>query len=210
MRRVRTFCSSALPLSCALFAATAGHAAPDAGAKASGNYNFYGHSAHHAFTSARSHVDTYQRYLSEAHAVPMPVRASAAPDSAPAPAVAAPTAPQGDTRIIAQAPVDPQIARESSDAIADDIERIQRHVSRMREQAKSLDDKAGLAELDDVERKLGGARRAHAALHAHHAGESIAPAEAMNLAQQVNEALRAAHAEHDEVMRRLATPPAAR
>lgn len=53
-------------------------------------------------------------------------------------------------------------------------------------------------------------RRAHAGLHEHHAAESIAPAEAMKLAQKVNESLRAAHAEHDDVMRRINTPAAAR
>jgi len=188
-------------LALALVAPATGRAAPDAGAKARGDYNFYGHSIHHAFTSARSHVDTYQRYLSETHGVEMPARAAAPHDALTAAPLADPAA-----QIASLGAVDPQIARESGDAIADDIERIQRHLSRMRERAKALGDTTALRELDDVDSQLGNARRAHAALHEQHAAEAIPPATAMELAQKVNAALRAAHAEHDAVMRRLESP----
>lgn len=171
-----------------------GLAAPDAGAKARGDYNFYGHTVSHAFTSARAHVDTYQRYLSDTHDIPMSAASSPLADPA--------------AQIAAHGEVDPEIAREASDAIADDIGRIQRHVNRMRAQAKSLGDAEAVAQLADVEKQLGVARRAHAALHQHHAGEEIAPATAMELCRQVNDALRAAHSEHDEVMRRLVAPAA--
>lgn len=188
----------------ALLAHAQGVAAPDAGAKARGDYNFYGHSIHHAFTSANSHVDTYQRYLSETHGVAMPARATTPDVTVAAAPLAEPAA-----QIASLGAVDPQIARESGDAIADDIERIQRHLSRMRERAKTLGDTATLRELDDVDRQLGDARRAHAALHEQHAAEAIPAATAMELAQKVNRALRAAHAEHDEVMRRLGSPTGA-
>lgn len=188
-------------LGLALVAQATGHAAPDASAKARGDFNFYGHSAHHAFTSARSHVDTYQRYLSDTHGVEMPARAAAPHDTVTSAPLAEPAA-----QIASLGAVDPQIARESGDAIADDIEQIQRHLSRMRERAKTLGDTAALREIDDVDRQLGTARRAHAALHEQHAAEAIPPATAMELAQKVNEALRAAHAEHDEVMRWLGSP----
>jgi hypothetical protein len=167
-------------------------AAPDAGAKARGDYNFYGHSAHTTFSSARGHVETYQRYLSDTHGIALPT------GDVPAASLAAPAA-----QIAAHGAVDPEIAREASDAIADDIERIQRHVTRMQARAKSLGNADALAKLADVEKQLGIARRGHAALHEHHAGESIAPATAMELARKVNAALRTAHAEHDEVLVRL-------
>lgn len=167
-------------------------AAPDAGAKARGDYNFYGHSAHTTFSSARGHVETYQRYLSDTHGIPLPT------GDVPAAAIAAPAA-----QIAAHGAVDPEIAREASDAIADDIERIQRHVTRMQARAKGLGNADALAKLADVEKQLGIARRGHAALHEHHAGESIAPATAMELARRVNDALRTAHKEHDEVLTRL-------
>lgn len=172
----------------ALSVVQVGVAAPDAGAKAHGSFNFYGASVHNSFASARGHVDAYQRYLHEAHGVTLPA-AAAAPLG---PAIVAPIAAEG--------PVDAAIAREASDAIAADIQRIQRHVNQMRADATDRGDAAALAKLADVDRQLGVARRAHAALHEHHAGETIAPATAMELTQQVNAALRAAHAEHDELM----------
>jgi hypothetical protein len=191
---------------------------PDAGSKARGDYNFFGHSAHTAFSSARGHVESYQRYLSDTHGIampaggtkivgtpvvgtPVPVVTSAAPTAQPAAPVMQLASPA--EQITAQGAVDPEIAREASDAIADDIELIQRHVTRMQARAKNLGDADAIAKLADVEKQLGVARRGHAALHDHHAGESIAPATAMELARKVNEALRTAHAEHDEVLRRL-------
>lgn len=177
---------------------TAGVAAPSAGAKANGQYNFYGSSAHASFSSARSHAGNYQRYLNETHGVPVP-----ASDSA----VTAPSATAA-TQVAVHDSVDPEIAREASDAIADDIERIQRHVDRMQKEAQSRGDKEALAELADVEKQLGVARRGHAALHELHAEDKIPPATAMDLAQKVNAALRAAHAEHDEVMTKIGTPAA--
>jgi hypothetical protein len=208
MRNSTMFCQifPAAAVTAAMLAAVAtfaavGLAAPDAGAKARGDYNFYGHSAHHAFSSAEAHVGTYQRYLSETHGVPLPAAATAA--GAPGAAVGPSAAPA--EQVATMGAVDPEIAREASDAIADDIERIQRHVNRMRAQAKSSGDSAALAKLADVDKQLGIARRSHAALHEHHAEEAIAPATAMSLAQKVNDALRAAHAEHDEVVARLGT-----
>jgi len=189
---------TAAVLTVATFAAV-GLGAPDAGAKARGDYNFYGHSAHHAFSSAQANVGTYQRYLNETHGVPLP---PATPATAAEPAALAAPAAQ----VTELGAVDPEIAREASDAIAADIERIQRHVNRMRAQAKTSGDSAALAKLADVDKQLGIARRSHAALHEHHAEDAIAPATAMSLAQRVNDALRAAHAEHDEVVARLGKP----
>jgi hypothetical protein len=194
--------SAAAVTAAMLFAATfaaVGLAAPDAGGKARGDYNFYGHSAHHAFSSAQANVGTYQRYLNETHGVPLP---PATPATAAEPAALAAPAAQ----VTELGAVDPEIARGASDAIAADIERIQRHVNRMRAQAKTSGDSAALAKLADVDKQLGIARRRHAAHHGHHAEDAIAPATAMSLAQRVNDALRAAHAEHDEVVARLGKP----
>jgi len=175
-----------------------GFAAPSADAKAKGYFNFYGSSAHNAFSSARGHVTNYQRYLHETHGVPVP--------SSEAHAIAQP-AGRGTTTVGEHDVVDAGIAREASDAIADDIERIQRHVNLMRAEAERRGDKQTIADLVDVDKQLGIARRGHAALHEHHAGETISPTTAMDLAHKVNVALRAAHAEHDEVMKRLGVSP---
>jgi hypothetical protein len=188
--------------------ATLATAAPDAGSKASGSYNFYGRSAHGSLSSARSHVESYQGYLRDTHGVSVPAHATnvtAVPNATVV--VERPTAaPAATARVAEVAPeshVDPAVAREASDAIGDDIERIQRHVSRMRAHAEKLGDKGSLASLDNVDKQLGIARRSHASLHQHHAEDQIDPKTAMQLAKQVNDALRAAHSEHDKLMKQL-------
>lgn len=205
MRRVPVAITIALGLCVAVASA-----APDAGAKARGSYNFYAGGSHNAFSSARSHVEGYQGYLRDTHAVAVPAHAESFA-ALPAPAVvverpvatAAPLAIDADGGIAVHGAVDPEVAREASDAIGDDIERIQRHVKRMRTHAEALGDEEALPILASIERNLGVARRGHADLHEHHAGEAISPKTAMALAQKVNDALRAAHAEHDTLMKRL-------
>ncbi|RLS36072.1 MAG: hypothetical protein DWH79_00345 [Planctomycetota bacterium] len=204
-----------LMISVGLSASVAG-AAPDAGAKARGSYNFYSHSSHNSFSSARSHVEGYQGYLHDTHGVAVPAHtptATAVPAASvsvvrpatPAPQVVSstPTVVDHHAEIATHGSVDTEVARDASDALGDDIERIQRHVKRMRAHAEELEDTEALSILADIEKNLGIARRGHADLHEHHAEEKIAPKTAMALAQKVNDALRAAHADHDKLMKRL-------
>jgi len=189
-------------------------AAPDAGAKVRGSYNFYSHSSHNSFSSARSHVEGYQGYLSETHGVAVPAHSattatvpaasvSFARPSAPVAVSSKPVVVDHEADIAAHGAVDAEVAREASDAIGDDIERIQRHVKRMLQHAEELGDKEAQSILALIEKNLGVARRGHADLHEHHAEETISPQTAMTLAQKVNDALRAAHADHDKLMKRL-------
>ena len=189
-------------------------AAPDAGSKARGSYNFYSHSSHNSFSSARSHVEGYQGYLSETHGVAVPAHSattatvpaasvSVARPSAPVAVSSKPVVVDHEAEIAAHGAVDAEVARDASDALGDDIERIQKHVKRMRTHAEELGDKEALSILDSIEKNLGVARRGHADLHEHHAEDKIAPKTAMALAQSVNDALRAAHADHDKLMKRL-------
>jgi hypothetical protein len=185
-------------------------AAPDAGAKARGSYNFYGSSSHNAYSSARSHVESYQGYLRDTHGVAVPAHIQTL-TTLPASAVvvvrpeavvarettAVPVTIDVGADIAAHGAVDAEVAREASDAIGDDIERIQRHVKRMLQHAEELGDKEAQSILALIEKNLGVARRGHADLHEHHAEETISPQMAMMLAQKVNDALRAAHADHD-------------
>ena len=191
-------------------------AAPDAGAKARGSYNFYGSSSHNAYSSARSHVESYQGYLRDTHGVAVPAHIQTL-TTLPASAVvvvrpeavvarettAVPVTIDVGADIAAHGAVDAEVAREASDAIGDDIERIQRHVKRMLQHAEELGDKEAQSILALIEKNLGVARRGHADLHEHHAEETISPQMAMMLAQKVNDALRAAHADHDKLMKRL-------
>ena len=188
--------------------ATLATAAPNAGAKAQGSYNFYGRSAQGSLSSARSHVESYQGYLRDTHGVSVPAHATtvtAVPNAAVVVerSTAVPSASAPVAEVAPESHVDPAVAREASDAIGDDIERIQRHVTRMRAHAEKLGDKASLASLDNVDKQLGIARRSHASLHQHHAEDQIDPKTAMQLTQQVNDALRAAHSEHDKLMKQL-------
>jgi hypothetical protein len=191
-------------------------AAPDAGSKARGSYNFYSHGSHNSFSSARSHIEGYQGYLSETHGVAVPAHSAttatvpAASVSVSRPAASVPVAASSKPGVVdhaaeiaAHGAVDAEVARDASDALGDDIERIQKHVKRMRTHAEELGDKESLPILDSIEKNLGVARRGHADLHEHHAEDKIAPQTAMTLAQKVNDALRAAHADHDKLMQRL-------
>ncbi|MEI8318351.1 MAG: hypothetical protein WCH79_10425 [Planctomycetia bacterium] len=211
MQSVRIALVIALCLPAALVSA-----APDAGSKARGSYNFHSKSSHNSFSSARSHVEGYQGYLNETHGVAVPAHStttaavpaasvSVARPAAPAPVVAAskPVVVDHEAEIAAHGAVDAEVARDASDALGDDIERIQKHVKRMRTHAEELGDKEALSILDSIEKNLGVARRGHADLHEHHAEDKIAPKTAMALAQSVNDALRAAHVDHDKLMQRL-------
>ncbi len=211
MRSVHVAMVIALCLPAALVSA-----APDAGAKARGSYSFYGSSSHNSFSSARSHVESYQGYLRDTHGVSVPAHIQTYA-TLPAPAViverpqtpiarvatSAPVTIDVGADIAAHGAVDAEVAREASDALGDDIERVQKHVKRMRTHAEELGDKESLPMLDSIEKNLGVARRGHADLHEHHAEEKISPQTAMTLAQKVNDALRAAHADHDKLMKRL-------
>jgi hypothetical protein len=106
-------------------------AAPDAGAKARGSYNFYSHSSHNSFSSARSHVEGYQGYLSETHGVAVPAHSTttaavpAASVSVARPAVpvavsSKPLVVDHEAEIAAHGAVDPEVAREASDALGDE------------------------------------------------------------------------------------------
>jgi hypothetical protein len=148
-------------------------AAPDAGAKASGEYNFYGHSVHATMQSARAQMTHYGDYLDRVQAA--------------GPAVT----------------VNAELARETSDAIGDSIARMRRHIATMRAHATTLNDQQALGMLDDVERQLAEAATHHAALHETHGGQTIDAATAKAHADKVNAALEKAQAEHDEVMARL-------
>lgn len=149
------------------------HAAPNAGAKAHGEYNFYGHSVHSSLHSATAHTDHYARYLDRVQAAG------------------------------AEATVNPEIARVAGDTIGMYIDTMRRHVAKMRKHANTIGDTKAVSMLDDVEKNLSEAKAHHVTLHELHAGETIAPTEAKVHVDKVNAALRQAKTEHDEVMQRI-------
>jgi len=164
----------------------------NAGAKAGGQYNFYGSSAHSSFHSARQNVDHYSRYLSS---VQTPVAQPAAAPSAVADRPAAGVTPAGV--------VDREVAEEASDTIGDYIEKLGRYLGKMRKHAAAIKDTESLELIDDVERNLAEATTHHEALDEHHSGEKIDAKTAQQHCDKINAALAKAHAEHDKLMKRL-------
>jgi hypothetical protein len=155
----------------------------NAGAKAGGQYNFYGSSAHSSFHSARQNVDHYSRYLSS---VQTPVAQ---------PAAAAVATPAGV--------VDREVAEEASDTIGSYIEKLGRYLGKMRKHAEAIKDTKSLELIDDIERNLTDAKTHHEALDEHHSGEKIDAKTAQQHCDKINAALAKAHAEHDKLMKRL-------
>ncbi|MFM7135707.1 MAG: hypothetical protein ACKO1M_01375 [Planctomycetota bacterium] len=153
--------------------ASVAQAAPDAGAKARGEFNFYGHSVHSSLQSAHSHARHYATYLTHVQSLPAP------------------------------ATVDVEVAKSAGDAIGDSISTMRRHLAVMRKHATALGDKEALGMIDDVERNLAEAGEHHAALQATHAGQSIDAATAKQHVDKVNTALEKARREHDEVMKKI-------
>jgi len=164
----------------------------NAGAKASGQYNFYGNSAHSSFHSARQNVGHYSQYL---NSVQTPVAQPAAAPSAVADRPVAVATPAGV--------VDRDVAEEASDTIESHIEKLGRYLGKMRKHAEAIDDAESLKLIDDVERNLAEAKTHHEALDEHHSGEKIDAKTARQHCDKINAALAKAHAEHDKLMKRI-------
>jgi len=164
----------------------------NAGAKAGGQYNFYGSSAHSSFHSARQNVDHYSRYLSSVQApVPQPTAAPSVVADRPATVTTSPGV------------VDREVAEEASDTIGSYIDKLGRYLGKMRKHAEAIKDTESLKLIDDVERNLAEAKSHHEALDEHHSGEKIDAKTAQQHCDKINAALAKAHAEHDKLMKRL-------
>ena len=164
----------------------------NAGAKAGGQYNFYGSSAHSSFHSARQNVDHYSRYLSSVQTpVPQPTAAPSVVADRPATVTTSPGV------------VDREVAEEASDTIGSYIEKLGRYLGKMRKHAEAIKDTESLKLIDDVERNLAEAKSHHEALDEHHSGEKIDAKTAQQHCDKINAALAKAHAEHDKLMKRL-------
>jgi hypothetical protein len=164
----------------------------NAGAKAGGQYNFYGSSAHSSFHSARQNVDHYSRYLSS-------VQTPVAQPTAASPAVVASAATVAPPAGV----VDREVAEEASDTIGSYIEKLGRYLGKMRKHAEAIKDTESLALIDDIERNLTDAKTHHEALDEHHSGEKIDAKTAQQHCDKINAALAKAQSEQDKLMKRL-------
>lgn len=179
----------ALAVCVALFA----HLAPaqsGAGAKARGEFNFYGRGARSAMRGARESAQSFQAYVQQTQPGP--------------PQIVREVPPQVVREVPRQVVVvSPRIVQAASDEISDYIHKSERHLAWMRRQAEAGSDKETLASLDSIDRNLAAAKQNHRALCDCCAADTIDPAAALACCQVIDESLAKAISEHDALMKRL-------
>lgn len=174
-------------LAVAVMCAEVTFAQPDAGAKARGEFNFYGRSAGRAMRGARESASSFREYIRSTQ--PGPSR----------------------TQIVREEPgvivVSPRIAQAAADEIGDYIAKSERHLAWMRRQAEARKDTETLASLDSIDRSLAVAKRNHATLCDCCAEDNVDAAAAMACCQRIDGDLAKAISEHDALMKRLGEKP---
>jgi hypothetical protein len=100
--------------------------------------------------------------------------------------------------------VEPEIAKETADAIGDYLTKAQKHMAWMRKQATASNDKAALTSLDSIDKNLAAAKQHHESLCEYCEKENVEAKGSMECCQEIDASLAAAIAEHDKLMKRLA------
>ncbi len=165
----------------------------DAGAKARGQYNFYGRGARNAIRGARESTGSFREYLRSTQ------------PSAPQVVAQPPIVREGV--VIREQPgvvvVSPRIVQAATDEIGDYITKSEKHLAWMRRQAEAAKDKETLASLDSIDRNLAAAKLNHATLCSCCLQDSFDAKAAMDCCQTIDESLDKAIAEHDALMKKL-------
>lgn len=174
--------ATVLLVAVAMCAGTA-FAQPDAGAKATGQFNFYGRGARSAMRGARESASSFREYVR-----------STQPGG---------TQPQTVREGPGVAFVSPRITQAAADEIGDYIVKSEKHLAWMRRQAEAGKDKDTLASLDSIDRHLAAAKRNHATLCGCCLEDNVDAAAALACCQKIDEDLAQAIAEHDALMKRL-------
>ncbi|MGD9723604.1 MAG: hypothetical protein AB7O59_19885 [Pirellulales bacterium] len=107
-------------------------------------------------------------------------------------------------RTAPQQKVEPQVAKETADAIGDYLTKAQKHMAWMRKQAEAAKDQQTLTSLDTIDKNLAAAAKHHAGLCEYCEKENVEAEGSMKCCQEIDTALAAAIAEHDKLMKRLA------
>lgn len=107
-------------------------------------------------------------------------------------------------RTAPQQKVEPEVAKETADAIGDYLTKAQRHMALMRKQATASNDKAALTSLDSIDKNLADAKKHHESLCEYCEKENVEAKGSMECCQEIDASLAAAIAEHDKLMKRLA------
>lgn len=109
-------------------------------------------------------------------------------------------------RTAPQQKVEPQIAKETADAIGDYIGKAEKHFAWMRKQAQASNDKETLTALDAIDKDLADAKKHHASLCEYCAKDTVEAKGSMQCCQEIDASLANAIAEHDKLMKRIAAP----
>jgi Zn-dependent oligopeptidase len=99
--------------------------------------------------------------------------------------------------------VDPEVAKDTTDAIGSYITKAQKHMAWMRAEARKANDKATLTSLDEIDKNLADASKSHSEMCDVCMKENIEAAGSMKCCQQMDESLSKAITEHDKLMKRL-------
>ncbi len=100
--------------------------------------------------------------------------------------------------------VNKEVAKETADAIGDYIAKAKKHMAWMRMQAEKSNDKETLTSLDAIDKNLAAAQKHHEGLCEYCEKDSVEAKGSMECCQEIDDALAAAIAEHDKLMKRLA------
>lgn len=109
-------------------------------------------------------------------------------------------------RTAPQQKVEPQVAKETADAIGDYITKAEKHFAWMRKQAQAGSDKETLTSLDVIDKNLADAKKHHAGLCEYCEKETVDAKGSMQCCQEIDASLSKAIAEHDKLMKKLAGP----
>ena len=103
-------------------------------------------------------------------------------------------------------PVNPEVAREAADTIGTYITKAQRHFAWMRTQAQASNDKETLTSLDEIDKNLAAAAKSHHEMHDTCLKANVDAAGSMKCCQEIDDHLAKAIADHDKLMKKLASP----
>jgi hypothetical protein len=99
--------------------------------------------------------------------------------------------------------IDPEVAKEASDTIGDYITKAQKHMSWMRKQAEEGKDSETLVLLDEIDKNLAEASKAHDVMHDVCKKSTVDAASSMLCCEHIDASLAKAIEEHDKLMKRL-------
>lgn len=101
--------------------------------------------------------------------------------------------------------VNPEVARAAADSIGDYITKAQKHMAWMRKQADASNDKETLTSLTSIDKNLADAAKSHAEMHETCLKDTVDGTATLNCCKVIDDSLAKAIAEHDKLMKRLAT-----